>query len=75
MKNYFKVCFEDEFGLTATQQDRIDTRKEAMEVSKECEVNWKMDCWVEEYEEQPPKEEKVYAFPNSIDGWEDIYNY
>lgn len=75
MKNYFKVCFEDEFGLTAIQQDRIKTRKEAMEIVKECRLNWGLDCWFEEYEEQPYKEEKVYQYPNSVDGWEDIYNY
>jgi hypothetical protein len=72
MRKYFRVRFVDEFGLGETQQDRIDTHKEAMEVVKECEVNWDMDCWVEEYEEQPTKE-RVYAYPNSVDGWEDIY--
>jgi len=75
MEKYFRVRFVDEFGIPETQQDRIDTHKEAMEIVKECEVNWNMDCWVEEYEEQAPKEERVYAFPNSVDGWEDIYNY
>lgn len=75
MKIYFRVRFEDEFGLCETQQDRIDTHKEAMEIVKECEVNWGMDCWVEEYEFQIPADEKVYAYPNSVDGWEDIYNY
>ena len=75
MEKYFRVRFVDEFGIPETQQDRIDTQKEAMEIVKECEVNWNMDCWVEEYEEQPPKEERVDAFPNSVDGWEDIYNY
>ena len=73
MRKYFKVSFEDEFGLCETQQDRIDTHEEAMEVVKECKVNWDMNCWIEEYEEQPPKEERVYQYPNSIDGWEDIY--
>lgn len=75
MKNYFKVCYEDEFGLKAIQQYRIETRKEAMEIAKECQVNWNMDFWVEEYEFQIPADEKIYAFPNSVDGWEDIYNY
>lgn len=75
MKKYYKVQFEGEFGVPETQQDRIDTHKEAMEVVKECEVNWDMDCWVEEYEEQPSKEERIYANPNSVDGWEDIYTH
>jgi hypothetical protein len=26
-----------------------------------------------EYEQQKPKESRVYAHPNSVDGWEDIY--
>jgi len=75
MEKYFRVRFVDEFGIPETQQDEIDTHKEAMEIVKECEVNWNMDCWVEEYVWVEPKEERVYAFPNSVDGWEDIYNY
>tara|TARA_R110001599_G_scaffold293335_1_gene497162 strand:- start:155 stop:481 length:327 start_codon:yes stop_codon:yes gene_type:complete len=75
MKKYFRVRFVDEFGCPETQQDRIDTHKEAMEVVKECEILFDMDCWLEEYEEQPPKEERVYAYPNSVDGWEDIYTH
>lgn len=74
MKKYFRVCYEHQ-RVTEVQQDRIDTHKEAMEVVKECENLFDMGYWVEEYEEQPPKEERVYAYPNSVDGWEDIYNY
>jgi len=75
MKKYFRVRYENEFGIPELQEDRIKTRKEAMEVVKECEVNWGLSAWLEEYEEQPYKEERVYQYPNSVDGWEDIYNY
>ena len=71
MRKYFRVQFVDEFGICETQQDRIDTHEEAVEVAKECEVNWDMDCWVEEYEEQPAKERSYQQ--NSVDGWEDLY--
>ena len=75
MRKYFRVRYENEFGIPELQEDRIDTHKEAMEVVKDCEVNWGLSAWLEEYEEQPYKEEKVYQYPNSIDGWEDIYQY
>lgn len=74
MKKYYKVCY-DHNRMMEVQQDQIETYKEAVEIAKECEELFDMDCWVEEYEEQPSKEERIYAYPNSVDGWEDIYTH
>jgi len=75
MEKYFRVRYENEFGIAETQQDEIDTREEAVEIVKDCKVNWGLNAWVEEYVWVEPKDERVYQYPNSVDGWEDIYNY
>ena len=74
MKKYYKVCY-DHNRMMEVQQDQIETYKEAVEIAKECEELFDMDCWVEEYEDQSSKEERIYAYPNSVDGWEDIYTH
>ena len=77
MKTMYKVVTNDEFGLCVTQQDGFETSAEAKEEAKECVERWGVmfgqDFWVEQYEPEPYKEPKQYAYPNAVDGWEDIY--
>tara|TARA_B110000908_G_C10055881_1_gene358349 strand:+ start:204 stop:443 length:240 start_codon:yes stop_codon:yes gene_type:complete len=73
----YRVSTEDKFGIRVTQQDGFHTHKEAQKEADECINLWgkeyNQNFWVEEYKQKQPKEKRVYAYPNSIDGWEDIY--
>jgi len=72
----YKVVTIDETGLSVTQEDQFETSAEAQQEATECIERWGefgQDFWVEPYEPTPYKEPKVYANPNSIDGWEDMY--
>tara|TARA_B100000497_G_C7426474_1_gene266997 strand:- start:124 stop:363 length:240 start_codon:yes stop_codon:yes gene_type:complete len=73
----YKVVTIDEFGLSVTQEDGFETSEEAQQEAKECIARWGeqfgQDFWVEPYEPVPYKEPRVYAYPNSVDGWEDMY--
>ena len=76
MKTMYKVVTVDEFNLNVTQEDRFETSAEAEQEAKECIERWGQDgqdFWVEPYEPQPYKEPRTYAYPNAVDGWEDIY--
>ena len=67
----------DELGYAIDQEDGFETHEDAQQEADECLRRWGdwygQDFWVMEYEQQKPKEERTYAHPNSVDGWEDIY--
>jgi hypothetical protein len=69
----YKVETIDELGYVLDQQDGFSTHEQAQQEADECVKRWGGEYWVRQYEEQPLKEERVYAYPNSVDGWEDIY--
>lgn len=73
----YKVVTIDNFGLTVTQEDGFENSADAQKEANECIERWGeqfgQDFWVEEYEQKPPKQDRVYAYPNSVDGWEDMY--
>ena len=72
----YKVVTVDRFGHSIDQEDGFKTFEEAQEEADECIERWGQDgqpFMVMEYEQQKPKEDRVYAHPNSVDGWEDIY--
>jgi|TARA_R110000796_G_scaffold118062_4_gene231409 hypothetical protein len=73
----YKVVTVDRFGHSIDQEDGFKTFEEAQKEADECILRWgeeyNQDFWVMEYEQQKPKEDRVYAHPNSVDGWEDIY--
>lgn len=78
MRTLFRVSTEDEFGMCITQEDRFQTLEEAEKEAKECIDKWGQSgqyFWAEPYDviQEEPKEQRTYAHPNSIDGWEDIY--
>ena len=77
MKPMYKVVTVDEFGLNVTQEDGFETSAEAQQEAKECIERWGemfgQDFWVEPCEQEPYKEPRTYAYPNSVDGWDDIY--
>jgi hypothetical protein len=74
MKIMYKVVTIDEFGLSVIQEDGFKTSAEAEQEATECIERWgEQDFWVEPYEQEPYKEPRTYAYPNSVDGWEDIY--
>jgi len=72
----YKVVTLDELGYAVDQEDGFKTFEEAQKEADECIERWGQDgqdFWVREYEQQKPKEKRTYAYPNSVDGWEDIY--
>jgi len=75
--NVYKVVTIDKFGHSIDQDEGFLTHKEAQEEADECIERWGdeygQDFWVEEYVQKEPKQDKTYANPNSIDGWEDLY--
>ena len=72
----YKVVTLDKLGYAIDQEDGFKTFEEAQKEADECILRWGQDgqpFMVMEYEQQQPKEERTYAHPNSVDGWEDIY--
>ena len=72
----YKVVTIDQFGLNVTQEDGFKNSADAQQEAKECIERWGddgQDFWVEPYEPTQYKEPRTYAYPNSVDGWEDIY--
>jgi len=73
---YKIVTLDEETGMTVTQEDQFETSAEAEKEATELIERWAefgQDFWVEPYEPEPYKEPRTYAYPNSVDGWEDIY--
>ncbi len=77
MRTMYKVVTLDENNLNVVQEDGFKTPEEAQKEADECIKIWgeqfDQDFWVEPYEQEPYKKPRVYANPNSIDGWEDLY--
>ena len=76
MKTLFRVLTQDEFGMRYTQENNFKTIEEAQKEATECiqrRGQSGQHFWVESYKHEKHKAQRIYAHPNSIDGWEDIY--
>jgi bisphosphoglycerate-dependent phosphoglycerate mutase len=65
----------DEMGYNVTQEDNFKTFEEANQEANDCIERWGedgQDFWAEQYEVEPPKEERYYN-NNAVDGWEDMF--
>ena len=73
MKPVFRVIGIDEYGYSEVESDGYETFEEAQTEADAMSNTFEdLDFYVEQYEYEEPKE-RVYAYPNSVDGWEDIY--
>jgi hypothetical protein len=73
MEPLFRVIGIDEYGYSEVESDGYETFEEAQTEADAMSNTFEdVDFYVEQYEYEEPKE-RVYAYPNSVDGWEDIY--
>jgi hypothetical protein len=67
----YRVMWVNDYSQGEINQDDFYTRKNAEEYCKELSEDFKdQEYYVEEYDKVI---RKSYAYPNSIDGWEDLY--
>jgi|TARA_R110000803_G_scaffold68376_1_gene130246 hypothetical protein len=75
----YKVVTVDKYGHSIDQEEGFKTFEEAQKEADECIERWgdeyDQDFWVEEDFNLfvKPKETRIYAHPNAVDGWEDLY--
>lgn len=73
MKTLYRVIGIDKYGCSHIEQDGIESEVEANQELKHYESCWQDGEYYVEHYEYEHKEERTYAYPNSVDGWEDIY--